>query len=174
MKLKGGYRYCMNIDNDLRNEILNFSITGTSRVNCLIVYVYMMMYANFKDKTINGIDIKRGQYLTSCNVLAEKTGLSEQNVRTAIKKLIEAGYIKKYSTKKYTILTMCHYDKQHDKKKNVEYKKQSTVANNNLNDNEPIIHQQTDAERYRYLSEEILKRDLTAEEKEFFNNYNGG
>lgn len=164
----------MNIDNDFRNEVLNFHVHGANYQNCFQLYVYLLMYAKFENGEINGIELKRGQCLTSIATLAEKTKMSERNIRTAIQKLIEAGYIKKYSTKKYTILTMCHYDKQRDKKQNVKDKKQSTVASNNLNDNEQIIHQQTDAERYRYLSEEILKRDLTAEEKEFFNNYNGG
>ena len=163
----------MNIDNDLRIELLNFKINGKFDVTPYIIYTNLIMYAKFENGNVNGIELQRGQCLSSIPRLCEKTGLTEKSIRNAIKKLIDAGYIKKYATKHYTIFTVCHYDK----KKNTEDKRDNskqTVANNNLNDNEPMSQKQTEAERYRYLSEEILQRDLTAEEKEFFNNYNGG
>lgn len=171
MKLKGGSGKFMNIDNDLRTELLNFSVDSANYQNCFQLYVYLLMYAKFESGEINGIELKRGQCLTSIATLAEKTKMSERNIRTAIDKLIKYGYIKKYATKKYTIITLCHYDKHKQESKN----KQQNVSNNkDVETNTKTPQKQTDAERYRYLSEEILKRDLTAEEKEFFNNYNGG
>ena len=158
----------MNIDNDLRNEVLNFSIVGQSREHCLIVYIYMLMYANFKDNSINGVEIKRGQFLTSINILAEKTGLSEKNVRTAIQKLIDGGYIKKYATKKYTIFTICHYEKREksaDKSKQSKDKivGQTTKSEQNINEQKE--------NRLQELREKAIAGTLTPEEAEEFNNW---
>lgn len=130
------------------------------------------MYANFKDNSINGVEIKRGQFLTSVSILAEKTGLSEKNVRTAIQKLIGAGYIKKYSTKKYTILTMCHYDKKHDKKKNTDVKDKQPEEKQdspNVDNEQDIINKQE--KRLQELRGKAMAGTLTPEEAEEFNNW---
>lgn len=162
----------MNIDNDFRSELLNFHIDGANYQNCFQLYVYLLMYAKFEDGCINGIELKRGQCLTSITKLSEKTGLSEQNIRTAIKKLIEAGYIKKYATKKYTILTMCHYDKKYDKKKNADvqdkYPKEQQ-GSPNCNKEQDIINKQES--RLQELREKAIAGTLTPEEAEEFNNW---
>lgn len=162
----------MNIDNDFRNELLNFHIDGANYQSCFQLYVYLLMYAKFEDGNINGIELKRGQCLTSITKLSEKTGLSEQNVRTAIKKLIEAGYIKKYSTKKYTILTMCHYDKKYEKKKNADVKDKQLKDKQdspNVDNEQDIINKQE--KRLQELREKAMAGTLTPEEAEEFNNW---
>lgn len=162
----------MNIDNDFRNEVLNFHVHGANYQNCFQLYVYLLMYAKFENGEINGIELKRGQCLTSIATLAEKTKMSERNIRTAIQKLIEAGYIKKYSTKKYTILTMCHYDKKYEKKKNTDVKDKQPEEKQdspNCNKEQDIINKQES--RLQELREKAIAGTLTPEEAEEFNNW---
>ena len=54
--------------------------------------------------------IDRGQLVTSRGQLSEETGLSEMQIRTAIDKLDNCGFITKSGTRKYTIITVCNYD----------------------------------------------------------------
>lgn len=154
----------MNIDNDLRNEILNFSVDSKAGDNCFKLYIYILMYANFKDNTINGIDIKRGQHLTSISVLAEKTGLSEKNVRTAITALVKAGYIKQYATKGYSIITACHYDK----KKKAESKTAAKAEDVTTVEEKP---KGKDEAYYNHLLDMALERPLTPEEQKYINEW---
>ena len=53
--------------------------------------------------------IETGQTVTSLEHLAYETGLTVQNVRTALKNLEKTGEINKQSTNKYTLITVENY-----------------------------------------------------------------
>lgn len=74
------------------------------------VWIHLLIIANYEPKTWKGVSIKRGQCVTSTKSLAEGCGLSEQNVRTALKHLEINGSITSKSTNKYTLITICNYD----------------------------------------------------------------
>ena len=155
----------MNIDNDLRNEILNFSVDGKSNDNCFKLYIYILMYAKFEDGYINGIELKRGQCLTSIGTLSKRSKLSEKAVRTAIQKLIDAGYIKKYTNNQYTIITVCHYDKR----KKAESKTAAKAENvTTVAEEKP---KEKDEAYYNHLLDMALERPLTAEEQKYINEW---
>ena len=55
-------------------------------INVKVLFLHLLLTANYEDKKWQGTTIKRGQLVTSRQHLAEQTGLSEQQVRTAINK----------------------------------------------------------------------------------------
>lgn len=53
--------------------------------NCVRLFIHLLLRSNFKDNKWQGIEVKRGQIITSINHLSKETGLSEQQVRSTIK-----------------------------------------------------------------------------------------
>lgn len=78
--------------------------------NTLSLFIYLLLSANFTDTKFLGKKIKRGQVVTSLAGLAEKTGLSVQNVRTALRHLILTGEVTNVSCRQYRIITIAKYD----------------------------------------------------------------
>lgn len=79
--------------------------------NTLRLFIHLLLMANWEDKKWNGMVIKRGEFITSRKHLAKDTGLSEQQVRTALNKLISTNEITKATTNKYTLITINNYKK---------------------------------------------------------------
>jgi len=92
-----------------------------TNVNVKTLFIHCLLKANFKDKKYQGIDIKRGQFMTSINKLHIETGLSERQVRSALDKLILTNELTNKSNNKYRTITVINYnkyqtlDKQDDK-----------------------------------------------------------
>lgn len=78
--------------------------------NCVRLALHFLLKANYQPKKWKGIIIDRGQLVTTRGQLSEETGLSEMQIRTAIDKLDNCGFITKSGTRKYTIITVCNYD----------------------------------------------------------------
>ena len=73
------------------------------------LFIYLLLSANHKTKKWNGIQIKRGQLVTSLDNIHKKTGLSIQVIRTCISRLKSTNEITSKSTSRYTLITMCNY-----------------------------------------------------------------
>ncbi len=92
-----------------------------TNINVKTLFIHCLLVANFKTKNYQGIEIKRGQFMTSIKSLSVKTGLSERQVRTALDKLILTNELTSNSNNKYRIITVLNYnlyqtvDKQLDK-----------------------------------------------------------
>lgn len=74
------------------------------------LFIHLVIMANHEDKSWQGVEVKRGQLITGRKVLAEETGLSEQQIRTSLTKLKSTSEITINSTNKYTIVTVCEYE----------------------------------------------------------------
>lgn len=120
--------------------------------NVKTVFLHLLLMANHENKKWQGIEIKKGQRLTSIENIAKETNLSEQNVRTALKKLKSTGEITIKVTNKYSLITIEKYDiyqmynsvtnKQNNNQINKQLtnnqqttNKQLTTNNNDNNDN---------------------------------------
>ena len=89
--------------------------------NTVHLFLYLLLKANHKEKNWRGIAIKRGQLLTSINKLKIATHQSVQQTRTSLQKLRTAGVITIHSTNKYSIVSICNYDKyQNDNRKEIK------------------------------------------------------
>lgn len=124
-----------------------------SDTNTKVVFIHLLLSANYKDRNWQGIVVKRGQKITSIKKLADELNISERNVRTAIKHLKATGEVTSTSTSKFTVISIKNYDlyqasdKQSDKqvtnkrqtsdkqvttnKKEKKEKKDKNVKNNN-------------------------------------------
>ena len=80
-------------------------------INTKTLFIHLLLVCNFKDKTWRNIKINRGQLITGRKVLSSQTGLSEQQIRTALEKLIITKEVTKVKTNGYTLLTLINYDK---------------------------------------------------------------
>jgi hypothetical protein len=109
-------------------------------VNTTRVFLHLLLVANHKDNNWRGIEIKRGQRLTSISSLASETHLSIKNIRTSIKRLKSTNEVASHSTAQHTVFTMVNYDLYQDEASEVASKgqakgKQRATNNNVKNDN---------------------------------------
>ncbi|MDO5978995.1 hypothetical protein [Flavivirga spongiicola] len=73
------------------------------------VFIHLILRANYLNKKWQGIEIKRGQLVTSNKHLSTELSLSIQQIRTALKKLESSGYITRHTTNKFTLITLIGY-----------------------------------------------------------------
>ncbi len=66
--------------------------------------------ANYEDRKWHGETVKRGSFLTSYQTLATQTGLTMQQVRTSIKKLLSTNDITKVTSNKNTVIIVPNYN----------------------------------------------------------------
>jgi len=97
------------------------------------LFIFLLINCNHKDNKWQGINIKRGQIITGRKELSFKTGISEQTIRTCLKKLELTKEITVKSTNKYSIITVCNYDSYQDK---------TEITNQQLTNNQPATNQQ--------------------------------
>jgi biotin operon repressor len=80
-------------------------------INCFRLFTHLLLKANHKEKRYKGIVIKAGQIVTSRDLLAQETGLSSQQVRTAITKLKSTNEITSVTSSQGTIIEVVNYEK---------------------------------------------------------------
>lgn len=78
--------------------------------NTFRVFMHLLFTANYKDSNYKGIEVKRGQVVTSRMEIAKALRMSEQNVRTSLSHLKSTSEITSKSTNKLTVITICKYD----------------------------------------------------------------
>ena len=69
-------------------------------INVKVVFLHLLLTANHEDKKWQGIEIKRGQKITSLSHLAEETKLSVKQIRNVLNKLKSTGEITSKGTNK--------------------------------------------------------------------------
>ena len=126
--------------------------------NTKVVFLHLLLTANFKDKRWQGITIKRGQLVISKAKLGQKLGLSIQQIKTAFSNLRTTGEITNKATNKYTIVTICKYDTY-----------QSFENPNNQQNNQRTTNNPTN-EQPQLKKDKNKERINKSKESEFFNN----
>ena len=126
----------------LHRQIIEWEWYTNINVRCL--FIHCLLRANHTEKKWQGKTIQKGSFITSYENLAVETGLSIQQVRTAIDKLKLTNEITYKSTSQYSIITINNWDKfqldntQDNKQITNEQQtnnKQITTNNNDKNDN---------------------------------------
>lgn len=121
-----------------------------------VVFLHLIITANYEEKIWHGIHIKRGQVLTSRKHLSEDLKLSEQQVRTALKKLEKTKEITINTTNKYTLVTIENYD---------FYQERGDKTTNSLTSNQPATNQQLTSNQPA-TNHNIRKKEIKKENKE--------
>lgn len=103
-------------------------------------YVYMIIKANHDPKRWHGIEIDRGQFVTSIGQLAEALNKSPRMVRTIIERLENTGSITKKATNKYTLISVEKYTVyQTDEGKKRQTNDKQTTNKRQTNDNKQTL-----------------------------------
>ena len=97
------------------------------------LFIHCLVKANFKDGNFQGIEVKKGSFITSIKHLSDETNISIQTIRTCLKKLQLTNEIEVKSTNKLTKITVCKYD---------SYQFESDEANKQLTNNQQTTNKQ--------------------------------
>ena len=123
------------------------------------LFIHLLLEANREDQPWQDIIIKTGQCAVGRKQLAYDTGLTEQQVRTALKKLQNTGEITTESTNRFTIVTIVNYSQY----------QQSAVSNQPTaqpTDNQQITNKQpTDNQQITTNKKERSKEDKEVKNK---------
>lgn len=118
------------------------------------LFIYLLAKANREPARYKGVDIPAGGMTTSEDALSRATGLSRQQVRTAIKHLISTNEITKKSTRKYTLLIVNNWEK---------YQSDNQQPNQQLTNKQPTPNQQlTTNKNIRSKNKEVRSINSTS------------
>ena len=93
---------------NIHRKILNWEWYNDPNVYRL--FMHLLLTVNWTSSIWHGTEIKPGQIITSVEHLSTETGLSKQQIRTALNKLQKTGEITIQTTNKYTFITVENYD----------------------------------------------------------------
>lgn len=135
--------------------------------------IHLLMIANTEDKEtfFNGqfIKVKRGECIVGRNKLSRDTGLSEQEIKTASKHLLNCHFITSKSTNRYTLISILKYD-DYQGKQTAEQPAEQPATNQQpttskeLKNKELILHiKDLSQETLKDLQEKFPTKDVPAE-----------
>lgn len=124
--------------------------------NMIVLFIYLLLKANHSSKKWQGIDINRGELITSINKLAHAINVSEQNIRTCLKRLEKTGEINKQSTSKLTKITICNYDSYQDKQQASNKQTNKRVTNKQQATNKQLTTNNNDNKEIKDLYTELI------------------
>lgn len=113
-------------------------------INTCRVFLHCLFRANWKSCKWHGVDIEPGQFITSLQTLANETGLSVRQIRTALDHLISTGELTSRSHSKYRVITVKNWDryqavdKQSDKQATSKRQSGDKVATTDEESNKEI------------------------------------
>ena len=113
-----------------------------SNPSTFCVWMHLLIEASHEFKVWKGVPIVPGELVTSVNSLSISTGLSIQQVRTALRNIQTTGEITIKTTNKYSIITICKYDEYQVLNGRGQQTKQQT--DNKQSNNIVIIGEQQD------------------------------
>jgi len=105
--------------------------------NTLKLFIYLMTHVNFERKNWHGVEVLPGQMITGRQKLAVAVGLSEQSIRTSIKRLKSTSDLTIKVTNKYSVITLTNWAKY----QSIDTELTSKVTGN-LTNNQPATNQQ--------------------------------
>lgn len=73
------------------------------------LFIHLLLKANYAERNWHGQTIERGSCITSYATLASETGLSQEQIKRALKNLTKTGEIKRITTNKNTVICVVKY-----------------------------------------------------------------
>lgn len=126
-----------------------------SDINTTRVFIHLLVSANYENKKWRGIDISRGQLITSLANLAKSTTLSLQQTRTALTKLKSTHEITVRATKLHTFVTLTNYNLYQDR-----------IIESNTPTNTPLNISVTDEQHRSNIEATTTKEEKNIRSKE--------
>lgn len=81
-----------------------------SDINTKVLFLHMLLKANWKPKIWQGVPIDRGQFISSYSKLSEETGLTVGEIRTCLAHLKSTGEVAHEPYNKFGLFTVIKYD----------------------------------------------------------------
>jgi hypothetical protein len=97
-------------------------------INVCRLWMHLLLKANHKDNRWKGVDVKAGQLITGRLSLSDETGLTQQQVRTALKKLKSTGEVTSKIYSKFSVITITSWS---------EYQQDNQQSNQQSTSNQP-------------------------------------
>lgn len=82
-----------------------------SDINTKVLFLHLLLKANWKAKEWQGMIVDRGQFISSYTKLSEETGLTTGEIRTALNHLKKTGEVTHKQFNKFGLFTVLNYDK---------------------------------------------------------------
>ena len=110
-------------------------------INTKVLFLHILLKANWKDGRFQGIEIPRGSFVTSYQSLSDETGLTIRNVRTAIKHLENTEEVTVNRHAKFSVITVKNYNQYQTSDKQVTVNRQGS-------DSQVTTIEEEDCKRY--------------------------
>lgn len=117
--------------------------------NVFRVFLHCLLTANFTEGRFEGVDVERGQLVTSLPSLAKQTSLSIQQVRTSLAHLISTGELTSKAYSKFRIITVVKYD---------QYQADNRQENSQLTGNQQATNSQSTGNQQQYKNNKNNKK----------------
>lgn len=128
------------------------------------LFIYLLLKASCTDKQWQGMTVKRGQLVTSNATMRQDLRLSEQQIRTCIKRLISTGEITYKSTNRYVVITICNYDKYQEIGNPINEQNNEQTNNQSTDEQRAINEQSTTSKEIKNIrSKEYNIKDIKQE-----------
>lgn len=79
-------------------------------INVKVLFLHLLLKANYKDLSFEGHKILRGQLVTSLPSLSAELGMTTKQIRGSLEHLISTGEVTSKTYPRYRIITIIHYD----------------------------------------------------------------
>jgi hypothetical protein len=113
-------------------------------LNTFKLFIHLLLNANVKDHEFQGVTVHRGELATSQTSLATSTGLSRQNIRTALEHLRSTGDITINQHRKFSIISIPRYDYYQRNQPS-----RSPTTNHTVTSNQPQYKNEIEGDRGR-------------------------
>lgn len=125
-------------------------------INTKVLFIHLLLKANYKPKNWRGIDIWTGEVLTWRITLSDETGLTQQQIRTCLNKLKSTNEITIKTTNKYSLIKLTNYN---------EYQQINQQTTQQVTNKQPTSNQQvTTTNKDNKDNKEInISKDITTE-----------
>ena len=101
------------------------------------LFLHLLLHANHKDRLWRNLHVLRGQLVVGRKELAEKTGISEQTIRTCLKRLKSTNEITIKATSHYSVITLVNWELYQGEDEETTSQPTSTLTNH-----QPATNQQ--------------------------------
>lgn len=138
--------------------------------NVKIVFLHLLINCAFSETGAYGYVLSRGQYLTTVKRLSDELNISQQNVRTALKKLQKSETITLKSTNKFTIITLVNYNAYQDYNLDEQQTTNKQLTNNQQTTNKQLTSIKEEDKNVRYKNVRYIYQNSNQNSTGFIRN----
>ena len=121
------------------------------------VFFHLILKANVRDKRAYGVIVNRGQLITSRLSLSKELGISQQNVRTALRHLVSSGEITIEPMHDFSRITILNFKK---------YQGDDPPGKYEQNVNEKKVHKKSTSQLTSHLTSQTEPKNLDSSRAE--------